>query len=249
MNLSRRHFLAAGTALAGSLALPAWAQNATASNGADLPPLSGRLPENPLVLTPRDRAGKQGGTWNHALVGGGSLSMLFRYQSYEPTVRFTPDWSGVTPNVAEKFEVNDDSTVYTFTLRKGMKWSDGHPYTTEDVQFWYEDIFSSTDLTTTGQTFWFAGGKPAELEVVDAQVFKVKFAEPNGFLPSSSPGPIRTRSRARRNIISNSSTSNIIRMRTSSPRIVAMIAGSHYSSVNAACRKTMFTFRTPNVRR
>ncbi|TCT29197.1 peptide/nickel transport system substrate-binding protein [Martelella mediterranea] len=181
MNLSRRCFLAAGTALAGSLALPAWAQDAIASNGGELPPLADRLPDNPLVLTPRDRAGKQGGIWNHALVGGGSLSMLFRYQSYEPTVRFTPDWSGVTPNVAEAYAVNDDSTVYTFTLRKGMKWSDGHPYTTEDVQFWYEDIFRSPELSTTGQAFWLAGGKPAELEVVDEQVFKVKFAEPNGF--------------------------------------------------------------------
>ncbi|AJY48089.1 ABC transporter substrate-binding protein [Martelella endophytica] len=181
MFLSRRHFLAAGTALAGSLALPAWAQDEAASGSGELPPLSERLPENPLVLTPRDKPGKQGGIWNHALVGGGSLSMLFRYQSYEPTVRFTPDWSGVTPNVAESYEVNETSTVYTFTLRKGMKWSDGHPYTTADVQFWYEDIFRSTDLTTTGQTFWFAGNKPAELEVVDEQVFKVKFAEPNGF--------------------------------------------------------------------
>ena len=31
----------------------------------------------------------QGGTWNHALVGGGSLSMVVRYQGYEPLVRYT----------------------------------------------------------------------------------------------------------------------------------------------------------------
>ncbi|MBB4122465.1 ABC transporter substrate-binding protein [Martelella radicis] len=188
-NLSRRAFLAAGTAFAGLLALPAWADMTyhspnleAAVQAGDLPPVAERLPENPLVLTPRDEPGKQGGTWNHALVGGGSLSMVVRYQGYEPTVRFTPDWSGVTPNVAESFTVSEDSTEYTFTLRKGMKWSDGEPYTTDDVKFWYEDVFQNPELTIGDQTFWYStDGTPAELEVVDDQVFKVKFAQPNGF--------------------------------------------------------------------
>ncbi|MBP0652078.1 hypothetical protein J8J40_33955, partial [Mycobacterium tuberculosis] len=78
-----------------------------------LPPLKDRLPVNPLVVKPVDQVGRYGGDWNMALVGGGSLSMLFRYQTYEPLLRYTPDWSGVTPNVAESFERNADSTVYT----------------------------------------------------------------------------------------------------------------------------------------
>ncbi len=68
-----------------------------------LPPVKDRLPENPLVVKPVERIGRYGGDWNNALVGGGSLSMLFRYQAYEPLLRYTPDWSGVTPNVAESF--------------------------------------------------------------------------------------------------------------------------------------------------
>src|SRR5688572_27260934 len=79
-----------------------------------LPPVAERLPANPLVITPTARPGQQGGDWNHALVGGGSLSMLVRYQGYEPMVRFTPDWSGLTPNVAESYEVNPEATEYTF---------------------------------------------------------------------------------------------------------------------------------------
>ncbi len=187
-NISRRAFIAASSAFAGSLALPALAQTAMESpslqaavDSGKLPPIADRLPLNPLVVTPLDRPGTQGGTWNHALVGGGSLSMLVRYQGYEPLVRFTPDWSGVTPNVAESYEVSADSKTYTFTLRKGMKWSDGHPYTTEDIRFWYEDIYTNPDVSMGGQPFWFAGGKLGELEVVDEVTFKVKFAEPNGF--------------------------------------------------------------------
>ena len=177
-SLNRRAFLVSTTALAGVAAfagLPVFAQSA------DLPPLNERLPENPLVITPTDRPGQQGGTWNHALVGGGSLSMLVRYQGYEPLVRFNPEWSAVEPNVAESYSVSPDSKTYTFTLRKGMKWSDGEPYTTEDIRFWYEDIFQDEEAAvTTGQNHWKSGGEVAKLEIVDEQVFKVHFAEPSG---------------------------------------------------------------------
>lgn len=178
-SLNRRTFLVSTTTLAGAsafIALPVFAQ----SN--DLPPLNERLPENPLVITPTDRPGTQGGTWNHALVGGGSLSMVVRYQGYEPLVRFNPEWSGIEPNVAESFEVSADSKTYTFTLRKGMKWSDGAPYTTEDIRFWYEDIFQDDEAAVTaGQNHWKSGGEVGRLEIVDEQVFKVHFAAPSGF--------------------------------------------------------------------
>lgn len=180
--IGRRGFLASTTAFAG-LALggfPALAQSA------DLPPLEDRLPQNPLVIVPTDRPGTQGGTWNHALVGGGSLSMLIRYQSYEPLVRFTTDWTGIEPNVAESYEINEDSTVYTFKLRAGHKWSDGEPYTTEDVRFWYEDIFTDPDAGTTGgQGYWQVDGEFGTLEIVDETTFRVVFSSPNGFFAQS----------------------------------------------------------------
>lgn len=176
--IGRRSFIISTTALAGVAlsGIPAFAQEG------NLPPQDARLPENPLVITPTDRPGAQGGTWNHALVGGGSLSMLIRYQGYEPLVRFTPDWSGLEANVAESYEVNEDSTVYTFHLRKGHKWSDGEPYTTEDIRFWYEDIFQDPEAPSTkGQSYWQANGKVATIEIVDETTFRVIFASPNGF--------------------------------------------------------------------
>src|SRR5688500_11775145 len=114
-DISRRAFLAASTAFLGTamLAKGAFAQDYQESaslkaqvDGGTLPPVAKRLPEKPLVITPFERVGQQGGEWNHALVGGGSLSMLVRYQAYEPLVRFKPDWSGIEPNVAESYEVN-----------------------------------------------------------------------------------------------------------------------------------------------
>jgi peptide/nickel transport system substrate-binding protein len=190
VGISRRAFVAGSSAFAGALALPGFVRaqdvkesmflQAQVDSGA-LPPVAGRLPESPLVITPTERPGQQGGDWNHALVGGGSLSMVVRYQGYEPLVRFTPDWSGLTPNVAESWSVNPEATEYTFTLRKGHKWSDGQPFTTADVQFWYDAYFLDKETTHGSNAWWYANGEPARLEVVDEQTFKVIFPAPNGF--------------------------------------------------------------------
>ncbi|WP_310418903.1 ABC transporter substrate-binding protein [Mycoplana sp. BE70] len=145
-----------------------------------LPPLAERLPENPMVVTPLTEIGKYGGTWRSAIVGGGSLSMLFRYQAYEPLVRYNPEWSGIVPNVAEAYEANEAGTEFTFTLRKGMKWSDGHPFTTEDVMFWYEDVFMNPDIEVTNQDHLIVGDDKAIFSKIDDQRFKVSFKSPNG---------------------------------------------------------------------
>lgn len=188
MKLSRRLFLtstalAAGLALAGPQSSHAGADplQARVASG-ELPPLDERLPKNPVVVTPTERPGKPGGTWNHALVGGGSLVMLTRYQGYEPLLRFNPEWTDIEPNVAESFSVNDDATVYSFTLREGLKWSDGVPFTTEDIRFWYEDIFLDPDVSITrSQSYWTSGGEVGTLEIIDDHRFNVVFKEPNGF--------------------------------------------------------------------
>jgi peptide/nickel transport system substrate-binding protein len=188
--ISRRAFLVASTAFAGSvvLARAAFAQEykesaflqAQVDSGA-LPPVAQRLPETPLVVTPFERVGQQGGDWEHALVGGGSLSMLVRYQAYEPLVRFTPDWTGIEANVAESYEVNADATEYTIKLRKGHKWSDGQPFTTADAQFWYDAYFTDDETNQGGNAWWSAGGEKAKLEVIDETTYKVIFKAPNGF--------------------------------------------------------------------
>lgn len=189
MTISRRTFLAATGALAGTALLPTWALGETPESAylqsrvdaGDLPPVADRLPANPLVITPLDRPGQQGGDWHHALVGGGSLSMLVRYQGYDPLVRFDPQWNGIIANAAESFEANSEGTEYTIKLRKGHKWSDGHPFTTDDVQFWYDAYFTDAETNQGAQTFWEVGGEKAKLEVIDETTFKVIFAAPNGF--------------------------------------------------------------------
>ena len=111
--------------------------------------------------------------------------MLFRYQAYEPLVRYNPEWTSVIPNVAESFEGDPKSVVYTVRLRKGMKWSDGQPYTTDDVKFWYDTVLTDERIAFLGQDHWKTNGKPAKLEIVDPYTFKVIFSEAQRVLPAS----------------------------------------------------------------
>jgi peptide/nickel transport system substrate-binding protein len=190
VRISRRAFVAASSAFVGTLGLPIWARGQETPESAflqaevdagNLPPVADRLPTNPLVITPFERPGPQGGDWNHALVGGGSLSMLVRYQGYEPLVRFDPEWSGVIENVAESVEIGAEGAEYTFVLREGHKWSDGQPFTTADIQFWYDAYFMDAETNLGRQSFWYTNDDPGQLEVIDERTFKVTFSAPNGF--------------------------------------------------------------------
>jgi len=56
-----------------------------------------------------------------------------------------PD-EGVIPYAAESWESNDDKTVWTFRLRKGIKCHDGSPFTAEDVKFSFERTIAAGSL-------------------------------------------------------------------------------------------------------
>ena len=51
----------------------------------------------------------------------------------EGLVKYKPGTLEIEPALAEKWEVNDDSTVWTFHLRKDLKFADGTPLTAKDV--------------------------------------------------------------------------------------------------------------------
>jgi peptide/nickel transport system substrate-binding protein len=61
-------------------------------------------------------------------------------------VRVTPDGTGLEPDLAEKWTISDDAKTYTFTMRPGLKFSDGSPLTVADVKFSLE---RARDLETS----------------------------------------------------------------------------------------------------
>jgi len=65
-------------------------------------------------------------------------------------VRVTHDGLGVEPDLAEKWTISDDGKIYTFTLRPGLKFSDGSPITTADVKFSLERVRDLKDSVWAG---------------------------------------------------------------------------------------------------
>ena len=111
-----------------------------------LPAVEQRLPAEPLVVLPYDDCGKYGGTLRgmaRAYESGTSEILAWRQVNM---VRYSDDMDTVVPNVASSWDWNDDYTEITFHLRKGHKWSDGEPFTADDVTFWANDIINNKEI-------------------------------------------------------------------------------------------------------
>lgn len=141
-----------------------------------LPPVNERLPENPLVVEPTESIGQYGGTLRSALLGGSYLFMLNRLSGYENLVRWSFNWDEVIPNIASAYEVNEDSSQYTFHLRPGMKWSDGAPFTADDVVFYATDVAGNPDTGIAPVN----AGNPFTAEKVDDYTVTISLERPDG---------------------------------------------------------------------
>lgn len=159
-----------------------------------LPPVEERLPVNPKIvqdLPPEwldQEVGQYGGTFR--LAGPGIQYDNDGYMMCETPLLNTPGILGdnIQPNVFEAFEANEDNTVFTATLRKGLKWSDGQPVTTRDIAFVWEDWYGNEELAPSGPPAWLragtkATGEPMKLEVVDDYTVIWSFTQPYGGFP------------------------------------------------------------------
>ena len=146
---------------------------ATLVDSGDLPPLEERLPEEPLVVEPHDEIGQYGGEWNTAILGVHDWPWLGRTVAYENFVRWDPEWEEAVPNIATEWEYNDDATELTITIREGIRWSDGEPFTTDDILFALNDIFNNHDVSPM------AASNPGIGEKVDDNTLTITFDEPN----------------------------------------------------------------------
>lgn len=156
---------------------PMWADMVAAG---ELPPVAERLPANPMVVEPVDSVGVYGGIWHRAWRGVNDFHAFGRIV-YDPVLRWPRNPSDpVQPGLAERWEFNEDGTELTLYFREGLRWSDGEPFTVDDVIFWWEAIETDTNITAAIHGEWTVGGEPMQLEKVDDYTITLKFAAPNG---------------------------------------------------------------------
>lgn len=133
----------------------------------DLAALAKRLPQEPLVVVPYSEVGQYGGVLNgisKATESGTSDLLSVRHVNL---LRFSDDLSTVVPSVAKSWSWNDDYTQLTLNLRKGHKWSDGAPFTAEDIVFWYENLTLDTNVIEKPKDRFLSDGKPMKVEALD----------------------------------------------------------------------------------
>ena len=122
-----------------------------------------------MVYAPYHSIGKYGGTLDvlsNATEAGTSDFLSVRHVNL---VRYSDDLTTIVPNIAKDWKWNSDFTQLTFYLRKGHKWSDGQPFTAEDVKFWYDHLALSPLIMEKPKDYVLVGGKRMTVDVVDPQ--------------------------------------------------------------------------------
>ncbi len=152
-----------------------------------LPPVDERLPVDPLVVEPIEEIGTYGGVWRQ-LHRGANDWMQNSYFLRERVAKWSIDFTAILPNVCSSWQFSPDGKELTLNLRRGMKWSDGTPFSADAVTYWWNDIAMYKDISPNPPTRYRMGDKVAELTKIDDYTVKFSFPQPYGsfeeFLPS-----------------------------------------------------------------
>ncbi len=160
-------------------------QQAVASG--TLPKVEDRVPSEPAVV---DATGKPGGQLRMLMATPKDTRMMVVY-GYARLVGDTPAFE-IEPDILKSIDV-EQGRVFTLHLRKGMKWSDGHPFTAEDFRYWFEDVAKNPKLAPSGLPVeLLPKGQPPRFEVLDETTVRYSWAQPNPlFLPAlAGPDPL-----------------------------------------------------------
>jgi len=150
---------------------------------ATLPPLVERLPLAPFLVGNREAIGQYGGEIR--MIHHDPIWISNAYEFFcDQVLKFSDaDLTTLVAHAVESWETSEDGQSHTIHMRKGMKWSDGEPLTTEDVDFWWNDYANVEDLGWIGAAFGGVRGQQAQVEIIDDYTFRVTFEYPFGIFP------------------------------------------------------------------
>ena len=115
-----------------------------------IPPIEERVPEDVDVFDMKawgKMPGKYGGQLKFLMGKQKDTKMMMVYGyarliAYDHKLNFVPD-------ILKRFEVKEQRE-FTFYLRKGHKWSDGHPFTAEDFRYYWEEMANNKEIARKG---------------------------------------------------------------------------------------------------
>ena len=147
------------------------------ANGS-LPSVDERIPGNPLVMEVQEAIGNYGGNIRRGFRGVSDRWGPTKFQ--DRGMAWYDSELTMRPRIAESWELSEDGRAWTFHLREGMKWSDGEPFTTANIQWWYDNELLNTDLSPSPGAAFVTGPDRdvMTLEVADDYTFTCTFVDP-----------------------------------------------------------------------
>ncbi len=127
-----------------------------------------RLPKDPFVVKPFNEIGTYGGTLRMASVQGANpadtgntIQTALLYYNFANEHVF---------DVMKNLETNADTSTWTIELREGHKWSDGSPFTADDLMWTWEHERNNTELSPGGHGRGIGGQDPTVTKVSETVV-------------------------------------------------------------------------------
>ena len=145
-----------------------------------LPPVDERVPKQPSLVSyfaGGDGPGRSGGQLNMLIASTRDTRLMTIYCNARLIVY--DDQFKLQSDILESYQVKD-GREFTLKLRAGHKWSDGHPFTTEDFRYFWEDVVNNKTLSPSGPSVeLLVDGQPPKVEIIDATTIRYSWDAPN----------------------------------------------------------------------
>src|SRR5262249_50693192 len=133
--------------------------------------------QNPLGGSLVYRVAAPPKSFNYLIVSDEPSLLVAFYLTGGRLVEFDHDKRAYTPGLAEAWKVAADKQVMELTLREGIKFSDGHPLTADDVSFTFRALYDERTASPAFRDAMLIGGRPIEVNVVDSRHLRLVFPE------------------------------------------------------------------------
>ncbi len=146
------------------------------SSGTTAPDGAGGYPRNETLYVSGTQWGPPS-SWNPVIPGTvtGTVGLV-----YETLFLYDPNKLAMTPWLAEKGEWTGDK-VYTLTIREGIQWGDGKPFTAEDVKYSVE-LGKIKAVPYSNLWTWLASAEVTDAKTVKFTFSDVRYQEWDNFL-------------------------------------------------------------------